>query len=336
MIDLIFPDQSVRSTSPPPPAPRSPPASRSRSPRRPSPMRWTARCATSPTGRAGREARDPDARRPARAGAHPPRHGARAGRGGAGAVAGHAGDDRSRDRERLLLRLRQGDAVHAGRPAGDREEDGGDHPPQRALHQGGLVARGSAPRVRREGRDLQGSARRRDPRGAGPQDLPPGRLVRPLPRSAHGLDGPDRRGVQADEGRGRLLARRFEQPDADAHLRHGLGDAGAAEILSPHAGGSREARPPPPRPRDGPLPLPGRGAGRRVLAPEGLVAVPGPGGLHAPPPEGRLRRGERAAGAGQVALGKRPATGAGTARTCSRCSRPATRRRTSACSRSSR
>jgi threonyl-tRNA synthetase len=32
-------------------------------------------------------------------------------------------------------------AVHAGRPAGDREEDEGDHRPQQAFHQGGLVAR---------------------------------------------------------------------------------------------------------------------------------------------------------------------------------------------------
>ena len=40
-------------------------------------------------------------------------------------------------------------------------------------------------------------------------------------------------------------------------------------------GGGREARPPQARPRDGPVPLPGGGAGRGVLAPEGLGAVPG-------------------------------------------------------------
>ena len=34
-------------------------------------------------------------------------------------------------------------------------------------------------------------------------------MDRPLPRPAHDLDRQDRRGVQADEGRGRLLARRF-------------------------------------------------------------------------------------------------------------------------------
>ena len=39
----------------------------------------------------------------------------------------------------------------------------------------------------------------------------PGRLVRPLPRPAHDLDRQDRQRLQADEGRGRLLARRFQQ-----------------------------------------------------------------------------------------------------------------------------
>ena len=47
------------------------------------------------------------------------------------------------------------------------------------------------------------------PAGPGAQDLPAGRLVRPLPRAAHGLDRPDRQRLQADEGRGRLLARRL-------------------------------------------------------------------------------------------------------------------------------
>ena len=44
--------------------------------------------------------------------------------------------------------------------------------------------------------------------------------------------------------------------------------------ISPARGG-REARPPPARPRDGPVPFPGGGAGRRLLAPEGLDDVPG-------------------------------------------------------------
>ena len=61
------------------------------------------------------------------------------------------------------------------------------------------------------------------PEGRGPQDLRPGRVVRPLPRAAHDLDRQDRQRLQADEGRRRLLARRFQQPDADPDLRHGLG-----------------------------------------------------------------------------------------------------------------
>ena len=65
-----------------------------------------------------------------------------------------------------------------------------------------------------------------------------------------------------------------QQSDADAHLRHGLGQAGGARRLSEAARGSREARPPQARPRDGPVPFPGRRAGRRVLARQGLDDVP--------------------------------------------------------------
>ena len=66
----------------------------------------------------------------------------------------------------------------------------------------------------RQGRAVQGRAGRRDPGRRGPQDLQAGRLVRPLPRPAHDLDRQDRQRLQADEGRGRLLARRCQQPDA--------------------------------------------------------------------------------------------------------------------------
>ena len=93
----------------------------------------------------------------------------------------------------------------------------------RPFTQGGLGPRARASGVPRQGRGLQGRADRRDPRRPGPQDLLPGRLVRSLPRPAHGLDGPDRQRLQADEGGRRLLARRRQQPDADAHLRHRLG-----------------------------------------------------------------------------------------------------------------
>ena len=60
----------------------------------------------------------------------------------------------------------------------------------------------------RQGRDLQGRADRRHSRRPGHQDLCAGRLVRPMPRPAYGLDRPDRQRLQADEGGRRLLARR--------------------------------------------------------------------------------------------------------------------------------
>ena len=93
-----------------------------------------------------RQGRDRHPRRSARAGTDPPRRRARAGRGRAGAVAGHAGDHRAGDRERLLLRLRPQRAVHARGFPGDREEDARDHRPQQAVHQGGLAARQGARR----------------------------------------------------------------------------------------------------------------------------------------------------------------------------------------------
>ncbi len=57
---------------------------------------------------------------------------------------------------------------------------------------------------------------------------------------------------------------------------------GRPRRLSPHAGGSREARPPQAGPRDGPVPFPGGRPGRGVLALQGLADVPVAGQLHAP------------------------------------------------------
>ena len=68
--------------------------------------------------------------------------------------------------------------------------------------------------------------------------------------------------------------------EAAARLRHRLGERGRACSLPEADRGGREARPPQARARDGPLPLPGGGAWRRLLAPEGLGAVPGPHQLH--------------------------------------------------------
>ena len=142
------------------------------------------------------------------------------------------------------------------------------------------------------------------PRGRGPEDLQAGRVARSVPRPAHDLDRADRQGLQAHQVRGLLLARRSHQAAAAARLRHRLGERAGAGGLPQDDRGGREARPPQARPRDGPVPLPGGGAGRGVLAPQGLGAVPGPHQLHAPPAErGRLPRGERAADPRQVAVG---------------------------------
>ena len=156
----------------------------------------------------------------------------------------------------------------------------------------------------RHGRALQGRTGRRDPCGPDHPHLQAGRLVRPLPRPAHDLDRQGRQCLQADEGRGRLLARRFQPRDALAHLRHRLAQAGGARRLPQADRGGREARPPQARPRDGPVPLPGGGAGLGVLASAWLDAVPGAGKLHPPAPAGiRLHRGELAAAHGQGAVG---------------------------------
>ena len=135
------------------------------------------------------------------------------------------------------------------------------------------------------------------------QALRAGRLVRPLPRPAYDVHGQDRRRVQADEGRRRLLARRFQPADAVAHLRHRLRQTGGARRLSEAARRGGEARPPPAGARDGPVPFPGGGAGHGVLAPQGLDAVPDPHRLHAAAAGGGLPGGQRAAGARQASVG---------------------------------
>ena len=64
------------------------------------------------------------------------------------------------------------------------------------------------------------------------------RVRRPVPRPARARHRPARR-VQADAGGRRLLARRREEPDAAAHLRHGVGDreGALAELPAPARGG---------------------------------------------------------------------------------------------------
>ena len=187
----------------------------------------------------------------------PPRYGSRSGRGRADPLSRNAGHHRPGDRGRLLLRFLSRDAVHAGGFRRDRGQDARDRRARQALHQGAVEPRRGEKFLREEGRSLQDRTRRCDPGRSGPEDLQAGRLARPLPRPAHDLDRQDRHGVQADEGRRRLLARRFDQADAVAHLWNGLRQAGRSRRASASARGGRQTRPPSPRPGDGPVPLPG-------------------------------------------------------------------------------
>ena len=108
-----------------------------------------------------------------------------------------------------------------------------------------------------------------------------GALRGPVPRPARAEHG-QAEVLQADEGRRRLLARRPPQRDAAAHLRHGLGDQGRTAAVPAHARRGREARPPQARPRARPVPHRRSGAGRGVLASQGLGDLAGGRAVHAP------------------------------------------------------
>ena len=78
------------------------------------------------------------------------------------------------------------------------------------------------------------------------------------------------------EGRGRVLARRREAPDAPAHLRHRVGVEGGARRAPAPARGGREARPPQARRRARPVLVPrGDRLRPRGLPPEGRHASAG-------------------------------------------------------------
>ena len=157
--------------------------------------------------------------------------------------------------------------------------------------------------VPRQWRTVQGRAGGCHPRRSGHQYLQARRLVRPLPRPAHDFDREGRQCLQAVAGRRRLLARQLPQPHAHPHLRHRLGEAGRPRHTPEESRRGREAGSSPARPRDGPFPFPGRGAGRRVLAPQGLDRVPAAHLLHAAPTGGRLSGGQCPANPRQVAVG---------------------------------
>ena len=262
-----------------------------------------------------------------------PRRRPRAGRGGEGALSGHPGDHRSGDRERLLLRLRPRGALHAD----DLERS------RRACTRSSIATRPSSARSGSATRRLRSFEHRRGLQGRDHREHPAGRRPVTLYRQGDCIDlcrgphlpstGRAGQGLQADASLRRLLARRFPQRDAAAHLRHRLGEREGAQGLPAPARGGGEARPSPARPGDGPVPPPGRGARRGVLAPEGLDPVPEPDRLHARAPErGRLPGGEHAARSCRRSLWEsvRP-LGDHSASTCS-----PPRPRTAGCSRSSR
>ena len=219
--------------------------------------RW--RCGS--TGRSGprraaagrRAGRDRHRPQPGRARPDPPRRRARDGDGGDGALSGHQDLDRAADRERLLLRLRvpRGREGHRRGPRADRGADARARRGRRAVR-----AHRRARSTRREqrfaerGPGLQGRA---DPRPASRT-----RASRPCRCTATGpftdlCRGPARaldrahQGVQAAVARGRLLARRRAQQDADPHLRHRvlLEEGPRAPPRAARAGA--RPRPPPPR-----------------------------------------------------------------------------------------
>ncbi len=266
-------------------------------------QRRAVRSRRSDRGRCDGEDRHPRRSRGART--HPPRLRPCAGRGGAGAVSRNPGDHRPGDRERLLLRFLPQPAVHAGGLPGDRKENARDHRPRQALHQiGEDRARRRRNSSARKARCSRSNWSMPSPSEQEIKFYDQGGWVDLCRGPAHDIDGQDRQCLQADEGGGRLLAGRCEESDAHPHLRHGLGQRQGFAGLCDGAGGSREARSPQARPRDGPVSFPGRGAGRRLLACQGLDRVPAAHRLYAPPPvEARLSGSERAAASRQVPVG---------------------------------
>ncbi len=119
-----------------------------------------------------------------------------------------------------------------------------DEPVERKL----LAARRRGALLRVDRRALQGRDHRLHPRRRADLALPRGQVHRPVPRPARAVDR-QAQGVQADEARRRLLARRFAQRDAAADLRHRVGEEGRPRRLSAPARGSRKARPPQARAR---------------------------------------------------------------------------------------
>ena len=205
--------------------------------------------------------------------------GARDGRGGQGALARHPGHDRPGDRGRLLLRLRAQRAVHARRPRARSRRAcarscARDEPFRREV-----VSRDEA----RRRFEALGERYKAELIDAIPADEPI-----TLYRQGDWFDlcrGPH---VPSTGRIGAFkltkVAGAYWRGDSrNAMLQRIYGTAWAepeaARRLSAPARGGRAARPPAARPRARPVPLPGGGGGRRLLAPQGLDALPRDRGL---------------------------------------------------------
>ena len=104
--------------------------------------------------------------------------------GRAGYLPEGAGHDRPGHRGRLLLRLRVRASLHARRSREDRSEDEGNRrggPQGRAARHAARCGRGA---VQEHGREVQGRDHRQHSRQRGNLAVRPGRVVRPVPRSA--------------------------------------------------------------------------------------------------------------------------------------------------------
>ena len=94
-----------------------------------------------------------------------------------------------------------------------------------------VMARDEAVRVLSQARrELQGGDHRFDSRQRRNQPVRTGRFRRPVPRPSR-AEHRQAQGIQADEGRGRVLAWRFAQRDAAADLRYRLGRREIAQGL---------------------------------------------------------------------------------------------------------
>ena len=157
---------------------------------------------------------------------HPSLSRAHHGRGRARPLPGGYVRRRPAHRRRLLLRLLRPPAIHAGGHRTHRGPHARDDRERRAFRAAGTDPRGCDRTLC--GPALQARNHRCYPRGRRHHHVRPRRVRRSVPWAARRVV---RRGggVQADERRGRLLARRRAQRDASAHLRHGVGIRGRAE-----------------------------------------------------------------------------------------------------------